>query len=268
LDPRNHGVVVWDMTSGSSLWEMCHDRFARYRIATKTADRSGTVRTMILMLRRDDGPQFFVLSQDCRDDRPRYSLRVRRSSDSVDIEAKSSAGIPDAVVEAVSHGVPIPRDGSLFGWRSQGTVATLVPVYTAFRPQSPDPFCAVMPRVGTEEARWPPFTDERPFGPWFWQHYAMEEIISLDSLIAETPGTVFWADTKPILGSHCCAIARDIKSPGGCTLQRGVYAYFRALRTGEPVPSLGALLASSNKTDLAPRFQRSVRSAGSLPGAC
>lgn len=251
------------MTSASILWETCHDWFARYQVAAKSTDRTGSVRTMLLMLRNSNGPRFFVLSQDCRGDRPRYSLRVRRSSDSVDIEANTRARFPNTVVEAVTHGVPIPRDGSLFGWRCEGTIVTLVPVYTAFRPESPDPFCAVMPRVGTSKAQWPPFTDERPFGQWFWQHYTAEEIISLDSLIAETPGAVFWADTRAVPGSYCCAVARDIKSPGGCTLQRGVYVYHRALRTGESLPSLRVLLASNSKIDLAPRLQRAANDVAS-----
>ena len=45
-------------------------------------------------------------------------------------------------------------------------------------------------------------------------------------------------------------------------LRRGRYVYSEALRAGEVVPSLTALLADTRKTDLAPRFRRSAYSDG------
>jgi hypothetical protein len=68
---------------------------------------------------------------------------------------------------------------------------------------------------------------------------------------------VFWTDTGAILGSGCCAVAHDIRSPEGPMLQRGRYVYYQALRAGKPVPSLRVLLAATGKIDLAPRFRRS-----------
>ncbi len=62
-------------------------------------------------------------------------------------------------------------------------------------------------------------------------------------------------DTEAILGSGCCAVARDIKSPDGHTLRCGRYVYYQALQAAKPVPSLEVLLADTGKTDLAPRFR-------------
>jgi hypothetical protein len=67
----------------------------------------------------------------------------------------------------------------------------------------------------------------------------------LDDLIAGTPGTVCWINTKAVLGSDCCAVARDITSPEGHTLRRGRYVYYEALRK---------LLAAADRADLASRF--------------
>jgi hypothetical protein len=241
-----------------SLSEACHELFARYPLAVVTDDRNGTTRTMLLALPDSDGAKYFVLSHDRREGKPLYSLRPRRATDTVNIEPDGGTTVPDVAVSAVTHGVPIPRDGSLFGWRCGDAVTALLPVYTTSTPASPDPFWAVMPQTGVPEEQWPPFADRRLLGHWFWEDYRTGRIIFLDNLIEGTPDTVFWADTKAIIGSNCCAVARDIESPEGYKLRRGIYVYYQALRAGEPVPSLEALLAEANRTDLAPRFQRSA----------
>jgi hypothetical protein len=217
---------------------------------------------MVLMVRDSSGARFFVLSHDRREDRPPYSLRLRRTTAVVDIKANGGVPIPDVVVNAVKRGVPIPRDGSLFGWRRGDVITALVPVYSTPTPSSPEPFWAVMPRAGNPEAEWPPFTEERLFDQWFWEYYRAGKMVSVDGLIAGTPNTVFWTNTKATLGSDCCAVACDIRSPEGYTLQRGRYMYFQALRTQNPVPSLRVLLGDTRKTDLAPRFRRSTHSEG------
>lgn len=233
--------------------------------STKLFGGDGTLRAMMIMLRGAGGPRFFVLSQDLREGSPRYSLRPRRSTHVVDIGANGSTPVTDEVVQVLTHGVPIPHDGSLFGWRYADAVTALVPVYTEVMAASPDPMYAVMPRVGTPKAQWPPFADERPFGHWFWEHYQAEELVSLDRLIADSPDTVFWVSTETVLGSDYCAVARDVKGTRGCTLQRGVYMPFEAMLTGRRLPPLSDLLADSTKTDLAPRFRESACGAASPP---
>ena len=112
-----------------------------------------------------------------------------------------------------------------------------------------------MPLAYLPEAQWPPFTGEPFFGQWFWEYYQVRAVVSLGDLIAGVPDTVFWVDTEATLGWDSCAVARDIKSSEAFTLRQGCYAYYRALRRGKPVPSLGTLLASDGKIDLAARFQ-------------
>ena len=86
-----------------------------------------------------------------------------------------------------------------------------IPVYTMSTPASPEPFCAVMPRAGVPEGEWPPFTEERLPGPWFWKDYWSRRIVSVVGLIAARPATVFWADTKADLGVDCCVVAQDLE---------------------------------------------------------
>jgi hypothetical protein len=141
------------------------------------------------------------------------------------------------------------------GWTGLGHVTALVAIYAKYTPAS-EPYWAVMPLAGIPEAQWPPFTDEPDFGKWFWKHYRAGNINSLGSLIAATPGAVFWVDAKAVLGSDCCAVARDVRSPEGYILPRGRYVYYEALRARKPVPSLQTLLTAADPIDLASRFRQ------------
>jgi hypothetical protein len=219
---------------------------------------------MLLVLSDGDGARFFVLTHDRRDGRSLYLLRQRGTRETVDIAADRDAAAPDVAVSVVTRGVPLPRDGSLFGWRYGDAVTALIPVYTTSTPTTPEPFCAVMPRAGVQEVQWPPFTKERLPGHWFWEHYWARKIVSVSGTIAETPATVFWVNTKATLGTNCCVVAQDIESSEGYSLRRGIYVYYKELRAGTPVPSLTVLLADSGKIDLAGRFRRSVDSDGWL----
>jgi hypothetical protein len=210
---------------------------------------------MVLLLQDVGNARFFVLSQDSSKSRPSYSLHPWPEGDSVDIEADGMTAVSDAVVNAVAHGVPIPRDGSLFGWTCAESVTTLIAVYTTYAAATPQPIWSAMPLAGTPETQWAPFTDEHFFGDWFWEYYRARRIILLDDLVAGTPGTVYWVDTRAILGSDSCAVAHDIRNPEGPTLRRGRYVYYEALRAGKMVPPLATLLADSSKIDLAQRFR-------------
>jgi len=129
--------------------------------------------------------------------------------------------------------------------------------YTKYTLEYPEPSWTVMPLAGTSEAQWPPFTDERLLGRWFWDQYWNGTVVCLGGLIASTLDAVFWVDTQATLGSYSCAVSRDIRSSEGYTLRAGRYVYHQVLREGKSVPSLEMLLAEADKTDLSPRFRRS-----------
>lgn len=249
------------MIRTTSLYEACQELFAGYPLAIRAVNHSATIRSMVLMLRDDDDVGFFVLSHDYGDGALLYSICPWPAGDVADIEADGGARVPDVLVNAVTCGVPIPRHGSIFGWMGRDAITALVVIYTDYEPARPLPRWTVMPFAGIPESQWPAFTG-RLFGYWFWEYYRTGRIVSLDDLIAETPDTVFWVNTQAILGSDCCAVVRDIRGPERYTLRRGCYVYSEALRAGEAVPSLTALLADTGKTDLAPRFRRSAYSDG------
>jgi hypothetical protein len=195
-----------------------------------------------------------VLLHDGGADEDFYLLKRWRGRSIGSVNARSGADVPVAFADAVTNGVPVPRDGSLFGWKSGDDVTALVTIHVNYTPAHPEPSWSLMLLAGVPEALWPPFTEEPHFGSWFWDHYWAGSIIWLDNLIAATPDTVFWVDTEAILDSDCCIVAQDIESPKGYTLRRGRYVYCQVLEEGKQVPSLAELLASSDKTDLASRF--------------
>lgn len=241
-----------------SVYESCDELFAAYPLAVRAGDGdTTTICSMVLMLRNDDDARFFVLSYDDGDGgKPSYLLRPWRDGAVVDI-ADDGAVAPDVIVDAVTQGVPIPEHGSVFGWRYGDAVTALILIYANRAPGAPEPSWAVMPLAGIPLQQWPPFTDDRLFGRWFWDYYQGGGIVFVGELIASTRDAVFWADAKTILGSGCCVVTRDIKSPEGYTLPAGRYVYHEALQAGVPVPSLEVLLASTNIIDLAPRLRPS-----------
>jgi hypothetical protein len=161
----------------------------------------------------------------------------------------------DTFARAICSGVPIPRDGSLFGWAPGDVVIALIVVYAEYAPDSPEPSWTIMPLAGTAESQWPPFVGERLFGHWFWEHYQTGDIISLGALVARNPDTVFWVEATAALRSASCVVAGDISDSSGHVLRRGRYVYFQVLRAGMATPSLEALLADPGKADLAPGFE-------------
>ncbi len=140
------------MLGTKSLVEACHRLFATYPLAVKSANRNGTIQTMVLLLRDGDDVNYFMLSHDRRDGRPPYSLRPWRATEAVDIRPSDSTALPDVVLNALIHGVPIPRHGSLFGWVYRKSITVIIPVYTTYTPANPYPSLTAMGRY--EEAPW------------------------------------------------------------------------------------------------------------------
>ena len=245
--------MIRAMTRASGLYHACHQLFADYPLAARPDSGAESGGSMVLMVPGE--ASFYVLSLDYEKGEPVYSLGPWPAGVLAEIPADDTAP-PDPVTGVIADAVPIPRDGSLFGWVRGHAVTALIVIYAEYAPECPVPSWTVMPLADSPESEWPPFINERLFGRWFWEQYWVGSIVSLGGLVAETPGTVFWVDTKALIGSDCCAVARDIISREGQRLQRGRYAYFQALRAGEPVPALDVLLADVGKIDLAPKFER------------
>jgi len=241
-----------------SPYEACQELFSRYPLALRVSGQDSSVRSMVLMLADGGEPRFFVLSHDCDNGWCGYSIGPWPTGDSTDIEPGGDAHVPGAVTTALNSGIPLPRHGSMFGWTHQHAITALIVIYTDYDSARPLPRWTVMPLAGTPEPHWPPFTGRPFFGSWFWDYYWAGGIVPLDSLIAETPDTIFWVNTRVMLGSDCCAVAYDSTSAERDTLKRGCYVYSEVLRACAQIPSLKELLAEPDKVDLSTRFQRTA----------
>lgn len=247
------------MIPTSQVYPACRDLFDAYPPAVNAVNHVPTMHSMVLILPDGDDVRFFVLLRIHGEGEPAYTLSSWRADDAVEIAADGGE-VPDLAADAVTRGVPIPRDGSLFGWACQEMVTALIVVYARYTPDKPTPTWSVMPLVDSPETEWPPFTREHLFGRWFWDHLWTGDIIELGDAIAATVGTVFWVDTYAALGSDCCVVACDLKTLEGRILRRGTYMDSARLRAGVAMSALAELLANVGKTDLAPRFQVSARS--------
>jgi hypothetical protein len=238
----------------SPLFKMCHALFADYPLAVDVVGRGRASSSMILALPDGGDVEFFVLSRSRRLRGASYSLRPWRVAGALEIQP-GSVTTSEVVMSAVTCGVPLPRDGSMFGWKSGQDVTALLTFNSRYAPERPEPSWSVMPLADLPETQWPPFTGRHVLGRWFWECHQAGAIVSLDRLITQNPRAVYWVDTKQLLGWDCCVVARNIAVPDGFTLRRGRYVYYEALRAGKAVPALDALLADANKTDLAPQFR-------------
>lgn len=232
----------------ANMYEACHGLFADYRLAAHVDDHGGgrIVQWMVLLLQDGNSPRFFVLTHEGGRGKPFCSIYEWDASEVIKITAEGKTALPPVMVRAVAHGFPIPHDGALLGWNDGGSISALT---ISFIKGKPIPALMLMPFAGLTEEKWPVYAGEA-LGRWFWDSYRDGQLVSLGELIAGTRDTVFWVETKSILDSGCCAVARDVEIPGWPKLRRGRYVYHRVLREGRPVPSLRELLNGYSRTDL------------------
>ena len=240
------------MNHTTTLYGACEDLFARYPLAVKPVSSDGTFREMVLALIDNGEPQFFILTHDDCDGRPYFWLSVWGGPGTIEIEP-GTAAIPGEFEDVLHDGIPLPRDGSMFGYMDGGIITTLLVSWTTPGGDCPDPHYMAMPLAGMAEEEWAPFTGNALLSSWFWDYLRDGHIIPLRDLIAGTPGTVFWVVAEP--GVPMVAVKKAIPCGGG-TLPAGRYVYYQQLRDGTPLLSLEDALADPGRIDLAPRFER------------
>jgi hypothetical protein len=242
-------------SSVSGAYQACQQKFTDHVHAIRPCRREGhLIQEMVLISRHEDEFDFSVLTRHGDGPATFYSLCSWPDGDGNTVIIGHDEAISLAAAEVLTGGVPLPRHGSLFGWSDGDAFTALIPAYTDATATSALPSWSVMPLAGIAETQWPPFVDERYFGAWFWDDLRAGRLVSLATLVAETPDTVFWADTKNSLGSDTCVVARDVANAESPMLRRGAYVYAGALRAGLPIPSLADLLADVDTIDIAEFF--------------
>lgn len=238
----------------SSLYETSRRLFNDHPLASAESGDGDANQFMVLLLRGTDEANYFVLSQCRTGGRSEYSICPWPGGPAATIDTDGDGLVPVRLAMAVRQGTPLPRDGSLLGWVQNGIVTALIAVYTEWSPEAPEPCWSVMPRADSSRTQWPPFTDEALIGDWLWDFVEEGKVVSVDEIIAGTAETVFWADAQAVLGSGCCVVTHDLRSPGRYTLPSGCYVYHEALYVGARIPSVEELLTTVDRADLAARF--------------
>jgi hypothetical protein len=231
------------MTRTTSLYETCENLFGQYPLAVND-------QAIILMLEDNGEPAFYALDGYGG---PGYVLRAWHGPAIADIGADDEPPATGEVAEIVTQGVPLPRNGSFFGWKRGRMITAAMTIYAQYSPETPVPGWAVSLLEGAPDSQ-PPFTALTLADSSFWDHYRDGNIVDLGPLVAASPGAVFWAHPAT-LTYPCCAVARDITSPDGWVLPQGCYVWWQSLRDGETAGPLDAVLAG-DVTDVSPRFRQ------------
>lgn len=241
------------------FYQACEQLFRRHPTAAEPP--GGAQPTMTIMTGPTTDPQFYFLRHVIDGNpQPFYSLRPWRNPTGISVQPgdviKRQGSLTLAEARAIaSNAVPLPRDGSVYGWTGGGnTITSLVLFFTTGHsdPLLPHPIFTVMPHTETPRRQWPPFTTTPYFGPWWWDHHTAGHLIDAGSHIAKTRRTVYWAST-PELGSGSCAVAADI-AIGGALLPRGLYIFHGTLTAQTPIPPPADILRRPGTHDLGPAF--------------
>jgi hypothetical protein len=248
-----------------SVSDACDRLFSEYPLAVRHTNCDGLIRSMVLMLEDDGAAKFNVLSHNHSAQGAIYSLFPWPAGRMSDVVEEIRAGRPlDEVRRVLESSVPVPLNGSLFGWREGDSITAMIAVYAHYSPPHTEPSWTAMPLADFPKEEWPAFTSELLLGNWFWDSYRSGSIISLSNLVASTPDTVFWVNTMTALGSGTCIVTEEISTPEGYRLPRGCYVYSQVLEAGITVPPLSELLADNSKIDLSPGFRSAVSSGSNL----
>jgi hypothetical protein len=138
----------------------CVQLFERYPLAV-TPHAAGTgYRSLVLLSRAGGPPSFFVLTQASDD---LFVIRSWHRGGGVNQQIRPGEPVPVIVRQAVTGGIPVPRDGTLLGWVTGRQVTVMMAVHSR-QPETwddpvPVPEIRVLPLAGTcEPLHWPPFT--------------------------------------------------------------------------------------------------------------
>jgi hypothetical protein len=241
-----------------TLYEEFSALFDTYPLAVEPVTADGTQDRMVL---GSPGRAFHILQRVLSGiPRPFITLSPwKNARDSVIADSAGGVeslggGIPGDAARLVASAVPIPRDGSLFGWRDGGGITAIFPFY-ADEDWDNLPAWSGMPRADLPEPQWPPFTRQDFAGSGFWDHYRAGWVADLAPVVGRTSGSVFWAATNASLDSGCAVVTRRI-SGHGWRMEPGTYAYWKVLQDPAGQARIERAIRQASRTDLGPQFAR------------
>lgn len=223
----------------------CKQLFGAYPLAV-TRDPADGSRSMVLMDWTAAGGCFFTLTQ------AREGLFAIRPWSGQDAggEIGPREAVEDAIVRVIANGMPVPRDGALFGWVPDRQVTAMLSVHSGHPPGSgaavPVPEIQVMPMAGTGGLDWPPFTASPFVDGRLWDYLDRGQIVDVVPLLTGSAGQAFLVPSPNALsrrrGARCIVVAGNLTAEE-YWLPAGVYMDQLLLCEGVPAPPARHLLA-------------------------
>jgi hypothetical protein len=233
----------------------CRRLFLHYSLAVRRHYAEHRYGSLVLLHQIAGRARFYVLIME------RDQLFVLRHWDRRDghrVEIGPETCVPAAVGRLIEASVPVPRDGALLGWVAGHQVQAVVAAYGRLPEPWDDaaavPGVLVMPRSGSQPARWPPLTASPLADGRLWDCVARGQLIDLGPLVTRQARRVYWvpgAGERSGRPTGSCVVVTERISGDGYWLPAGVYADHWTLRGGSPVLLARDLLARPGVTDLA-----------------
>jgi hypothetical protein len=229
--------------STETLYGTMTGMFGDYPEAVASVNTSGTIRTMHLAVpTTGGGAGFYTLWHLTPPHQgPSYGLYrwpAREPSKGLKVEPGTPAtGKFAHVPRLLRTAVPLPRDGSVYGWLNHNTVTTWMVFYTRTDDHRNEPTWFPMHLESAKRRDWAN-TAGRDFWRYpFWAQLRAGQIVPLGPSIASAPGTFYWA-TPPggeTLEAHGVVTA-PFQSRDGWRVPAGRFIYDGALTSGMQVP--------------------------------
>jgi hypothetical protein len=237
-------------TQTRTLHEACEALLTQYPIAAST-DGNG-VRSVVI---RNPAGSYFVLTQNVEGGACNLFAWNHEAASAVIRPDEDSRFVSAGAASVIRHAIPIPADGTMFGWAGpRRRVTALIPLYVAYRPGNPKPSWSVMPHYRAPEATWPPFIDSgNLFCQKMWAAVAAGQLVSLGPVIGDSVDTVVWVEPRDADAPGYADVCTDVRWDG-YTLPAGKYAAYQDLREGIEWPEPLEVVERYTVTDLAPRF--------------
>jgi hypothetical protein len=203
-----------------------------------------------------EGSGYYVLTQDPAE---RFTLRPWYPAAGESEEIRPGEPVSVGSHRVITEGMPVPRDGALLGWVSDRQATVLLSVYHG-QPGARAPQVRVLPMVGSEPMRWPPFTASPLDDGRLWEYVERGEIVDLAPVVARNADGAFWIPSQHTgradTGHGCVVVSRSLQTEE-YWVPEGIYMDHWMLREGVQAPPAGHLLTLPGAASLSCRLAAS-----------
>jgi hypothetical protein len=243
----------------SGTFAACVRLFTRYPLAVTRHRADQGLRSMVLTVSEAQPAGFFVLTQVADD---LFVIRSWQRRDGIDYSIRPGEPAPGVIHRVIAGGMPVPRDGGMFGWVTDSQVTVLLMAHcrqpTTWDCPAPIPELRVMPLAGTSElAYWPPFTAS-PFDGRLWEYVERGQVVNVVPLLLDGAAGAYWVpapDRRSARHEDGCVVVTDNVAGEEFWLPAGVYMDHWTLREGFAAPPVSCLLALPGVVNLTRRLR-------------